>query len=573
MDLDVDPLTSPSFQTSSRQVRRMVAVQPTPQRLPDLLSVFGARKGHMSASRMEKQLDRRGLRPLKDQVNYAESESDITPQTSPGSSFGDSFESSKTSIELHDEDDSEDELQSSGVAVTANQSDDELNSDDVVHGMRASSTYSYQSLTFLKVASRRVANTRELPARSTRSNVSYGTPTKPKRKKKISNQRQRGMSTLSSDIFTVRRPEEKVLVETERTKIHNEIAQTTESKRNAFLLANKQYFLPLLPENNYINKLLRQSDDVEQTTVPYKVISTQPAGIEATLHGYQLTGLSFLVYMHDNGTSAILGDEMGLGKTLQTLSLFQHLKNRDEGGSIRHPVLVVCPLSVLSSWMNEAKKWTPNLTVVRFHGPKLERQKLKDDCRTSGKSAKIDVIVTTYESFIAEQNWFQRAFIYRYCVLDEGHKIKNSKANVAHALQSIQTEHRLLLTGTPLQNNLEEMWALLHWLYPKVFDDGTAGNFKQAFNLNKGKASPKFMDDARRLLEVIMLRRMKHSPGVELGLPLKKEVLLYVPLTPMQRFWYTRLLTKVDNTTLDGLFKGARAKEAEALDAEVSNFS
>lgn len=98
----------------------------------------------MSASRMEKMSDRRRLRPLSEQVNYVESESDITPQTSPGSSFGDSFESSKTSIELHDEDDSEDELRSSGVAPTADQDDDELDSDDVIHGTLVSNISSRQ---------------------------------------------------------------------------------------------------------------------------------------------------------------------------------------------------------------------------------------------------------------------------------------------------------------------------------------------------------------------------------------------------------------------------------------------
>ena len=122
---------------------------------------------------------------------------------------------------------------------------------------------------------------------------------------------------------------------------------------------------------------------------------------------------------------------------------------------------------------------------------------------------------------------------------------------------------------SPLQNNLVELWALLHWLYPEVFTEKTAELFKSSFNLTKGQVSTKVMDDSRRLLEIIMLRRMKNSPGVDLNLPPKTEVLLYVPLTPMQRFWYMRLLTRADKGLLEELFQGAQQKEAVALKKEA----
>ncbi len=114
-------------------------------------------------------------------------------------------------------------------------------------------------------------------------------------------------------------------------------------------------------------------------------------------------GLAYIsqVYMHNNAAGAILGDEMGLGKTLQTLALFQHLNVTVQRAGRTHPDLVVCPLSVLSSWMNESKKWVPHLKVVRFHGPKSEREKLKADCRSTEKAGKIDVLVTTYETFVS----------------------------------------------------------------------------------------------------------------------------------------------------------------------------
>ena len=309
-------------------------------------------------------------------------------------------------------------------------------------------------------------------------------------------------------------------------------------------------------------------DDSESEIVAYETLRSQPDGIKAAMKPYQLEGLSFLVYMNRNGMSAILGDEMGLGKTLQTLSLFKYLKDNKPTKGENRPFLVVCPLSVLSSWISETRKWTPDLNVVRFQGPKAERERIKQDCHSASQASKIDIVVTTYETFVSEQGWFKRAFVWRYCVLDEGHKIKNSKADVSRALQGLTAEYRLLLTGTPLQNDLLEMWSLLHWLYPEVFTLDTSDNFKRAFNLSQGKVSTTFMDDARRLLEIIMLRRMKNTPGVNLGLPPKEEILLYVPLTPMQRFWYTRFLTKADKLMLDELFKGAKEKEVKALQLE-----
>ena len=397
---------------------------------------------------------------------------------------------------------------------------------------------------------------------------------------------------------------------TGRAGIRSMIATETAAKRNNFFIAHKQLFLPLLPEKNFVNKLLQQrslagqeddaltiSDsledihhpaDNEDPSVPYEELKQQPKGVKADMKPYQLSGLSFLVYLHRNGLSGILGDEMGLGKTLQTLALIQHLKEtrKQQISSESRPSLVICPLSVLSSWMTESRRWTPDLKILRFHGPVHERDRLKriatgeidvygnetkrhkikrrDRMTKAGKTIidlvsepetdneiGVDLIVTTYETFQAEQSWFKRAFIWNYAILDEGHKIKNDQSLIAKALQALSAEYRLILTGTPIHNNLVELWALLHWLYPEVFTDGTAESFKNSFNLAKGTVSTGFMDSARRLLEQIMLRRMKSSVEVNLNLPPKTEVLLYVPLTPMQRFWYQRLMTRADKGLLE----------------------
>lgn len=385
-----------------------------------------------------------------------------------------------------------------------------------------------------------------------------------------------------------------------RNRLRDDIARKTKARANNFLVANKDLFLPLLPKNNYVAKLVTEGK--AQPIVEYKELTEQPQGVTAVMKPYQLTGLSYLVHLYNNGFSGILGDEMGLGKTLQTLSLFQYLEELDEKNGVKseepRPYLVICPLSVLNSWVTEAQRWIPDLPVMRFQGAANERVRLKrvaagledmkgnetsraKDRKASRKAGKkvsklrdqgseaFKIIVTTYDTFQAEQSWFKHSFAWRYVVLDEGHKIKSSVTQISTALKSITAEYRLILTGTPLQNNLVEMWALLTWLYPNVFDDKTETLFRESFDLSKGKANKQTMTDARRLLELIMLRRMKDSPSVNLGLPPKEEVLLYVPLTPMQKFWYTRLLTRIDDGMLDELFADGKSKEKAAIEHDL----
>ncbi|KAF2626769.1 ISWI chromatin-remodeling complex ATPase ISW2 [Macroventuria anomochaeta] len=387
-------------------------------------------------------------------------------------------------------------------------------------------------------------------------------------------------------------------LDTARARLRDDIAHKTKAKANNFLVTNKEYFLPLLPPSNYVTKLV--ANHKAKPIVEYEELEEQPKGVTATMKPYQLSGLSYMVYLYNNGFSGILGDEMGLGKTLQTLSLFQYLEELDRKNGTTseelRPYLVVCPLSVLNSWVTEAQKWVPELKVLRIHGTKNERNRLKrvalgmEDLQgneteqlkgrkasrkaglkvstyeDTGSSYKI--IVTTYDTFQADADWFKRSFLWRYVVLDEGHKIKSNATNISTALRNISSEYRMILTGTPLQNNLVEMWALLAWLYPEVFTENTQDLFKESFDLARGKVNKKTMDDARHLLELVMLRRMKDSPSVNLGLPPKEEVLLYVPLTPMQRFWYTRLLTRVDKGMLTDLFANGKEKEQAAIDQD-----
>jgi SWI/SNF-related matrix-associated actin-dependent regulator of chromatin subfamily A member 5 len=397
-----------------------------------------------------------------------------------------------------------------------------------------------------------------------------------------------------------------------RHAIRQEIANKTVAHRDQFLVEQKDLWLPLLPPHNYVSKLLAHRQRLSPAeranlplVTPYKELEQQPKGVKAVMKPYQLSGLSFLLWLHHNGLSGILGDEMGLGKTLQTLSLVQYLKENDPKagtGRLQRPFLIVCPLSVLSSWMAETKKWTPGLKAIRFHGPVAERQRLKKivvgeidqygnmtaQAKSKLKSRRnaagkdvisldtdsedendvgVDLVVTTYDCFKAEQSWFKTAFVWRYVVLDEGHTVKNDASLISKSLQGIKAEFRLILTGTPLQNNLSELWALLHWLYPEVFGSNTNDLFDKSFNLSKGQYSSEVLDNSRRLLELIMLRRMKTSAGVDLNLPPKTEVLLFVPLTEMQIFWYKRMITKAEQSLLDEIFKDVKVKEEQEIKA------
>ncbi|SCV74235.1 BQ2448_6667 [Microbotryum intermedium] len=329
-------------------------------------------------------------------------------------------------------------------------------------------------------------------------------------------------------------------------------------RSDQFLRAHASVYQALLPEKNHVTTLLEQSapGTVHREAVPYRQLS-QPETIKGgTMKAYQLTGLSFLAYMFENGQNCILADEMGLGKTLQTLSLLAYLY---ETHGFKGPHLLVCPLSVLGAWMTEIARWLPTFKSLRFHGPMSERGRLKHDVT----ALQPDLIVTTYEAYTAEAGWFKHRR-WGVCVLDEGHKIKNHESNAAQALFGIGAQMRLILSGTPLQNNLIELWSLLHFLAPQVFTSTTLKPFKEAFNLTQGLYDQSFLKKSQKLLELIMLRRTKEGVRTELSVPRREEMTLYVPLSPAQRFWYTRLLTRADTITLNEIF-ATDLREGQAI--------
>ena len=252
------------------------------------------------------------------------------------------------------------------------------------------------------------------------------------------------------------------------------------------------------------------------------------------LRMYQREGVAWLAAQHSQGAGGgILGDDMGLGKTLQVLSFLQYLRDaKGESG----PHLVVCPLSVLPTWVTESKRWCPSLRAVAFHGPEAERNRLKQEVLVQGT---FDVLVTTYEMLTAEQSMLANRFHFRYMVLDEAQRVKNDSSLVSQAVRRIRTTASLLLTGTPLQNNLHELRALVSVLFQEVLE--AAGAEKMEVDADAAFGDDSTVSAARALLQPLMLRRTKAAVLAK-DLPPKTETVVRVPLSDAQRQWYKTLL-------------------------------
>uniref|UniRef100_A0A3Q2H5R0 SWI/SNF related, matrix associated, actin dependent regulator of chromatin, subfamily a, member 1 n=2 Tax=Equus TaxID=9789 RepID=A0A3Q2H5R0_HORSE len=219
-------------------------------------------------------------------------------------------------------------------------------------------------------------------------------------------------------------------------------------------------------------ELLSESRKTSNVCVRFEVSPSYVKG--GPLRDYQIRGLNWLISLYENGVNGILADEMGLGKTLQTIALLGYLKHYR---NIPGPHMVLVPKSTLHNWMNEFKRWVPSLRVICFVGDKDARAAFIRDEMMPGEW---DVCVTSYEMVIKEKSVFKK-FHWRYLVIDEAHRIKNEKSKLSEIVREFKSTNRLLLTGTPLQNNLHELWALLNFLLPDVFNSADERALKYKF--------------------------------------------------------------------------------------------
>ena len=250
------------------------------------------------------------------------------------------------------------------------------------------------------------------------------------------------------------------------------------------------------------------------------------------MRDYQVAGLNWLVSLHENGISGILADEMGLGKTLQTIAFLGYLRHIC---GITGPHLVVVPKSTLDNWNREFKMWTPEVNVLILQGAKDERHQLIADRLVDEK---FNVCITSYEMILREKSHLKK-FAWEYIIIDEAHRIKNEESSLAQIIRLFNSRNRLLITGTPLQNNLHELWALLNFLLPDVFGESEA--FDSWFS-GQGQDQDTVVQQLHRVLRPFLLRRVKSD--VEKSLLPKKEVNLYIGMSDMQVRWYKKILEK-----------------------------
>ncbi|CAI7837625.1 unnamed protein product, partial [Closterium sp. NIES-54] len=311
-------------------------------------------------------------------------------------------------------------------------------------------------------------------------------------------------------------------------------------------------------------------------------------GIQGKMRDYQLAGLNWMIRLYENGINGILADEMGLGKTLQSISLLGYLH---EFKGISGPHMVVAPKSTLGNWIKELHRFCPSLRAFKFHGNQDERTHMRSHMLQPGK---FDVVVTSYEMVIKEKTAFRRLswryiiideahriknensilsktmrlfssnyrllitgtplqhhhlpkllhrgrwLSWRYIIIDEAHRIKNENSILSKTMRLISSNYCILITGTPLQNNLHELWALLNFLLPEIFSSAEA--FDSWFQLSDGEDQQEVVQQLHKVLRPFLLRRLKSD--VERGLPPKKETILKVGMSEVQRNYYRALLQK-----------------------------
>ncbi|EAU91697.2 helicase SWR1 [Coprinopsis cinerea okayama7 len=287
-----------------------------------------------------------------------------------------------------------------------------------------------------------------------------------------------------------------------------------------------------------------------------------PSLLRGVLRPYQQSGLEWLASLHTNHMNGILADEMGLGKTIQTIALLAHLAC-DRG--IWGPHLIVVPTSVLLNWEMEFKKFLPGFKVVSYHGSPKRRKELRQGWRDKYS---FNVCITSYTLASRDQLVFKRKNWY-YLILDEAHMIKNFRSQRWNVLLMFRSFRRLLLTGTPLQNNLTELWSLLQFLMSgsdfanlKEFGDWFSNPLEKA--IEHGDVDEETMQRVSKLHTVLrpyLLRRLKRD--VEKELPSKFEHLVLCPLSKRQRFLYDEFMSRAQ--TQKDLQSGVYLKIANIL--------
>lgn len=296
-------------------------------------------------------------------------------------------------------------------------------------------------------------------------------------------------------------------------------------------------------EADYVAKVASDFQPKGFTLDTTSVVTKIPFMLKGSLREYQHIGLDWLTTLHDKKLNGILADEMGLGKTIQTISMLAYLAC--ERG-IWGPHLVVVPTSIMMNWEMELKRWCPGLKVLTYFGNQKERKQKRIGW---SKPNSFHVCITSYKLVVQDHFAFKRKQWY-YLILDEAQHIKNFQSKRWQTLLRFNSRRKLLLTGTPLQNDVMELWSLLHFLMPNLFashDDFQAW-FSSPFNSAMETDSDFNTTVVARLQNILrpfLLRRLKKD--VEKQLPVKTEHVIFCPLSRRQQFLYDEFLERRGN--------------------------
>nr|XP_033799252.1 lymphoid-specific helicase isoform X3 [Geotrypetes seraphini] len=275
--------------------------------------------------------------------------------------------------------------------------------------------------------------------------------------------------------------------------------------------------------------------------VPFQQPKLFTGGI---MRWYQVEGMEWLRMLWENGINGILADEMGLGKTVQCIATVAAMVERGVSG----PFFVCGPLSTLPNWVSEFKRFCPEIPILLYHGDQQERRKLARKIHKRDELLQMQpVVITSFEIAMRDRQILQN-FHWKYLILDEGHRIKNMNCRLVRELKQFNSDNKLLLTGTPLQNNLAELWSLLNFLLPDVFDDlksfeswfDITAISQNAENIVANEREQNILHMLHQILTPFLLRRLKSD--VTLEVPPKREVIVYAPLTQKQETFYTAIV-------------------------------
>ncbi|HLH52415.1 MAG TPA: SNF2-related protein [Verrucomicrobiae bacterium] len=267
--------------------------------------------------------------------------------------------------------------------------------------------------------------------------------------------------------------------------------------------------------------------------------------LETVLRPYQKQGVAWLQFLRQKQFGGILADEMGLGKTLQALAFLQHVKKSEPGAG---PMLVVCPTSLVFNWMSEAKRFVPGLKVLPLQGPDRDEY-FKEIPRN-------DLVITSY-ALIRRDAERYREFEFDTVVLDEAQHIKNRQTQNAQAVKAIKSQHRLVLTGTPLENSVLDLWSIFDFLMPGYL--GTAQDFRERYELPIARENdPATKARLARRLKPFLMRRLKSEVAADL--PARLEQVAFCELTPEQRGVYQQLMEVTRKEMLDAAGEQSLAK-------------